>query len=601
MKSGQNHENHYPVHFIYRMFISTDAADENTFEDNKTVVDRLSPMFGRKSDFSDTRNNPAVARRNSSRHSGSELNDLDEISEAISSDENDVLRVPLSDPAPIPEWTVNPPIQFVSSDQESFHITDMGREYLLGCARGRRIVVITVCGLYRTGKSYLLNLLSGRIGPVPSGHQHVELFPTSGTVSACTTGIWIWASSSSGISAEDPVYLLVDCEGSGNVSNSKDHDSRLFAIAMLMSSYFMYNSRGVIEETSLSNLATVAAIAVSALKGEEVPARNRPRFMWILRDFVLSLDDRMGNPISSTEYLESCLRGRKPYKQLLSSLFSSLDCTTLITPANEEAKLQRLVDLGWEGLRPEFQRQIMSLRDKVFRDSVPKRAWNPGNAHMTGEDLLRFMEGVITHINSNDVPHVVSLWTQIQARQTAQTIESLEQDYQRKASEIDLPKSEVDLKDILSRLRKETLKSLRRNSLKDQMKDDVSLRMDIIDNRVLRQNQISTKEGAQELLRQLWKEEVMQPLRSATIAVSESEIEQKLDNLHRKYLSCVIGDRAVCEAIYDDNILPRREKLLVDVRQREPIVRYPSSSDDGGRNHFPTNRKAKSGCLCLIM
>jgi hypothetical protein len=429
----------------------------------------------------------------------------------------------------------------------------------------------------------------------------VELFPTSGTVSACTTGIWIWASSSSDTNAEDPVYLLVDCEGSGNVSNSKDHDSRLFAIAMLMSSYFMYNSRGVIEETSLSYLATVAAIAVSALKGEDVPQRNRPRFMWILRDFVLSLDDRMGNPISSTEYLESCLRGRKPYKQLLSSLFSTLDCTTLITPANEEAKLQRLVELGWEGLRPEFQRQIMSLRDKIFRDSVPKRAWNSGNANMTGEDLLRFMEGVLTHINSNDVPHVVSLWSQIQARQTAQTIESLEQEYQRKASEIDLPKSEVDLEDILNRLRKETLKSLRRNSLKDQIKDDMSLRMDIIDNRVLRQNQIRTKEGAQELLRQLWKEEVMQPLRAATIDVSESEIEQKLVNLNRRFFSSVVGDRAICAAIYDENILPRREKLLVDVRQKNPIVRYPSSSDAGARNEFPTNRNVKSGCLCLIM
>jgi hypothetical protein len=63
------------------------------------------------------------------------------------------------------------------------------------------------------------------------------------TVNACTKGIWIWS---------EPIYdeekniwvYYMDTEGLGSTSRSETHDSRMFALSILLSSYFIYNSRG---------------------------------------------------------------------------------------------------------------------------------------------------------------------------------------------------------------------------------------------------------------------------------------------------------------------------------------------------------------------
>merc|ERR1719265_1922544 len=50
----------------------------------------------------------------------------------------------------------------------------------------RRIAVASICGLYRTGKSYLLNLLLERV------QKGLPLFQVGGTTRACTEGLWLW-------------------------------------------------------------------------------------------------------------------------------------------------------------------------------------------------------------------------------------------------------------------------------------------------------------------------------------------------------------------------------------------------------------------------
>ena len=45
------------------------------------------------------------------------------------------------------------------------------------------MVIVSVVGMYRTGKSFLLNCLMGKTGG----------FPLGATVEAKTKGIWMWA------------------------------------------------------------------------------------------------------------------------------------------------------------------------------------------------------------------------------------------------------------------------------------------------------------------------------------------------------------------------------------------------------------------------
>ena len=99
--------------------------------------------------------------------------------------------------------------------------------------------------MYRTGKSYLLNrmLLDRSNG-----------FGVGPTINACTKGLWIWNEVVSGTTPDgDPIsVLVVDTEGLGAFDVTQNHDVRIFTLAILLSSYFLYNSMGSIDETSLN-------------------------------------------------------------------------------------------------------------------------------------------------------------------------------------------------------------------------------------------------------------------------------------------------------------------------------------------------------------
>jgi hypothetical protein len=66
-------------------------------------------------------------------------------------------------------------------------------------------------------------------------------FRVNPTVNACTEGIWIWSKPVYNTNENLSIFFL-DTEGLDSVEGNSDHDSKIFALAMLMSSYFMFNS-----------------------------------------------------------------------------------------------------------------------------------------------------------------------------------------------------------------------------------------------------------------------------------------------------------------------------------------------------------------------
>jgi len=49
----------------------------------------------------------------------------------------------------------------------------------------------------------------------------------------------------------------MDTEGLGALDEDSNHDVRIFSLAILISSYFLYNSVGSIDENALSSLSLV--------------------------------------------------------------------------------------------------------------------------------------------------------------------------------------------------------------------------------------------------------------------------------------------------------------------------------------------------------
>lgn len=120
---------------------------------------------------------------------------------------------------------------------------------VLGHIKGP-IGVVSVAGMYRTGKSYLLNrvLLNRQSG-----------FGVGPSIHPCTKGIHIWGAPVSGFtpSGEPVNVLVVDSEGLGGLDEDNNHDMRIFSLALLISSFFIYNSMGQIDEAAISSLSLV--------------------------------------------------------------------------------------------------------------------------------------------------------------------------------------------------------------------------------------------------------------------------------------------------------------------------------------------------------
>ena len=90
----------------------------------------------------------------------------------------------------------------------------------------------------------------------------------------------------------------MDTEGLGSLEASTQHDCCIFALALLLSSSFLYNSVGTISETAIENLSLVVNLTKfirvkSSADGDEEDGKDFahyfPKFLWIVRDFTLQV------------------------------------------------------------------------------------------------------------------------------------------------------------------------------------------------------------------------------------------------------------------------------------------------------------------------
>jgi hypothetical protein len=111
--------------------------------------------------------------------------------------------------------------------------------------------------------------------------------------------------------------LLMDTEGLNSCDRDQNVDVKIFSLAVLLSSYFMFNCMTAIDENALEALSLVCNLSkhihVSAKPSNiaedgSLFSRYFPQFMWVIRDFALQLVDEEDNEINAKQYLENALR-----------------------------------------------------------------------------------------------------------------------------------------------------------------------------------------------------------------------------------------------------------------------------------------------------
>ncbi|KAM4632412.1 guanylate-binding protein 6-like [Discoglossus pictus] len=208
--------------------------------------------------------------------------------------------------APVPDMTS--PICLIKNEcDKKISVNPEARQILEKISQP--LVVVSIVGPYRSGKSYLMNNLAGiKRGGFPLGH----------TVEAKTKGIWMLCVPHP--RKNDCTLVLLDTEGLGDVMKGNNtNDFAILALSVLLSSAMVYNSRGNIDNDALEKLFKTVELceciayktsqhndtteALDDMEGESLV----PLFVWAVRDFNLKVEIQ-GCPVTEDDYLENSLR-----------------------------------------------------------------------------------------------------------------------------------------------------------------------------------------------------------------------------------------------------------------------------------------------------
>ena len=120
-------------------------------------------------------------------------------------------------------------------------VTDIGRR-LLQSIKEKPVAVLSICGPYRTGKSYILSRTIGDTRAFELGHE----------MEACTIGIWMGTTV---LECDDFVVVMLDTEGICATSAKASDDTKILVMTVLLSSLFIYNSTRIPESRDLETMA----------------------------------------------------------------------------------------------------------------------------------------------------------------------------------------------------------------------------------------------------------------------------------------------------------------------------------------------------------
>ena len=92
----------------------------------------------------------------------------------------------------------------------------------------------------------------------------------------------------------------------GALDEDQTHDVKIFSLAILLSTCFVYNSVGSIDENAIQSLNMVLNLTdhIGKMSGS---SSDMPSFVWVVRDFALQLVDSKGTSITAHQYLENAL------------------------------------------------------------------------------------------------------------------------------------------------------------------------------------------------------------------------------------------------------------------------------------------------------
>ncbi|XP_045712197.1 guanylate-binding protein 7-like isoform X2 [Phyllostomus hastatus] len=367
------------------------------------------------------------------------------------------------------------------------------------------VVVVAIVGLYRTGKSYLMNRLAGQ--------KHG--FTLGSTVRSETKGIWMWCLPHP--SKLDHTLVLLDTEGLGDVEKGDPkNDSWIFALAVLLSSMFVYNSMGAINHQALEQLHYVTELT-QLIRTKSSPSLG-------------------GNPqVEKSNMPKLCIK----------NFFPRQKCFVFDWPTNDKISLRHMEEVSENELDLNFQEQSKIFCDYIFTHSKAKTIRE--EIIVTGNGLGILAKAYVDAINSGSVPCLENAVTTLAQHENSAAVQKAADHYREQMAErVRFPTDTLqELLDLHAAYEREAIAIFMEHSFKDDEQLFQGKLMETIRRRkedFLQQNEHASGKYCQAQLKQLT-EPLLKSISKGTFSVSRGydlyleaidKVEQSYDLVPRK-------------------------------------------------------------------
>lgn len=406
----------------------------------------------------------------------------------------------------------NEPLPFIQSVPHGQLVVNQTARDMLSRIN-KPLVIISVAGLYRTGKSFLMNRLFGHSG-----------FSIGSSTEANTKGVWIWC-------RDHPLdnelcLVMMDSEGLGDTEKEDgiNQDVHVFSLAVLLSSCVVYNSWNAIDENAIQNLSLVTQMTefIRINKIQEPQEDTSldtdsffPSFIWVVRDFSLSLKiDHQ--PCTADEYLEHALNDKpgarnaqkNETRKKIREFFPTRKCFTLKRPVIDEEKLSILDELPEDEFRPAFIDEMHRFV-RYALSSSPVKTVNEVKIH--GTHLIFLADSYVNALNSGSTPSIPSIINNILEAEFIREKKFITTEYKAKMDErLTKPMSTAEINEFCSELRQEAMARFKKHKVlkkaSNAMEMETNLKDVLLELRAFyeRENAIISKEFCSNLMKELY-------------------------------------------------------------------------------------------------
>ncbi|CAO1438850.1 unnamed protein product [Diamesa serratosioi] len=326
-------------------------------------------------------------------------------------------------------------LKFSTDNKVLIDKTELDKMFLDPEVKNRKIVIVSIIGAFRKGKSFFLdyclrymyanyksianpsNELNNPTEWMGPPEEPLQGFSWKSGVNRDTTGIIIWSDIflHTNEFGEKLAIVLMDTQGLFDNETSPADNSRIFALGTLLSSVQILNLFSIIQEDQLQYLQFATEFARFAAKdSNDVNSKPFQNLLFLIRDWNNPDEFEFGME-GGENYLKKVLKIEnnqkselKTVRQFINASFEQINCCLMPHPGKAVARSSKY-DGRWSKMDEEFKEELVLLIPKLLapENLVLKKI---NSKDLNGFEMKEYIESYFTLFQSDTLPQAQSIY-----------------------------------------------------------------------------------------------------------------------------------------------------------------------------------------------